>query len=86
VFSAGFVRQKRGKKVPSFMKQKVASSFAFFLANEPGTDVRTMEVGREGERLFMLSVWDLYTIENGFVSRQNHTGLVINFILGEYIF
>jgi hypothetical protein len=29
--SAGFVRQKRGKKVPSFIKKKVASSSAFFV-------------------------------------------------------
>jgi hypothetical protein len=28
---AGFVNQKRGKKIPSFIKQKVASSSAFFV-------------------------------------------------------
>jgi hypothetical protein len=28
---AGFIRQKGGKKVASFIKQKVASSYAFFV-------------------------------------------------------
>jgi hypothetical protein len=42
VAHAGFVRQKRCKKVPSFIKQKVASFSAFF-SNEPsiGEDVGT---------------------------------------------
>jgi hypothetical protein len=35
-FSAGFLRQNRGKKAPSLIKQNVASSYAF-LFNEPGT-------------------------------------------------
>jgi hypothetical protein len=35
--SAGFVREKEKKKVASSIKQKVASSSAFILSNEPGT-------------------------------------------------
>jgi hypothetical protein len=34
--TTGFVRQKSGRKVPSFNKQKEASSF---LSNEPDTDL-----------------------------------------------
>jgi hypothetical protein len=35
---AGFVKQKRRKKVPSFVKQKVASSSTFIFINETDTD------------------------------------------------
>jgi hypothetical protein len=35
MYSAGFVRLKRGEEgLASFLKQKVASSHAFFLSNE----------------------------------------------------
>jgi hypothetical protein len=37
---AGFVRQKRGKKVLSFIKKKGGIFFRLFLSNEPGTDIR----------------------------------------------
>jgi hypothetical protein len=35
----GFVRQKRKKKVPSFIKQKGGIFFRFFWFKEPGTDL-----------------------------------------------
>jgi hypothetical protein len=36
---AKFVRQKKGKKMPTFIKRKVSSSSCPFLSHEPGTDL-----------------------------------------------